>query len=166
MAAIRDEGKIEKIGVSVYGPDELDVIWPNYEFDLVQAPFNVLDRRLVSSGWLNRLHKAGKEVHIRSVFLQGLLLMNDANRPVKFNPWQSLWDDWNRWLKDHALTPLEACLNFATSHPEINRIVVGVHSLEQLLGILACAKNASIVPSESLRSDDLDLINPSQWSSL
>jgi aryl-alcohol dehydrogenase-like predicted oxidoreductase len=166
LVFVRDQGKIEKIGVSVYGPDELDVIWPSYQFDLVQVPFNILDRRLVSSGWLNRLHQAGIEVHVRSVFLQGLLLMDAANRPVKFNLWQSLWDDWHSWLAEHALTPLQACLNFATSQPEINRVVVGVDSLEQFRAILACAESAVITPPESLMSDDLDLINPSHWSSL
>ena len=164
LVFVRDQGKVEKIGLSVYGPDELDVIWPSYQFDLVQAPFNILDRRLVSSGWLNRLRQAGTEVHVRSVFLQGLLLMDTANRPEKFNLWQSLWDDWHRWLTDHALTPLQACLNFATSQPEINRVVVGVDSLEQLREIFACAENLGKIPPESLMSDDLDLINPSHWS--
>ncbi len=87
LAAIKDEGKVEKIGVSIYGPEELDALWPHYQFDLVQAPFNVIDRRLATSGWLKRLHQAGIEVHVRSVFLQGLLLMDTANRPVSFNRW-------------------------------------------------------------------------------
>jgi aryl-alcohol dehydrogenase-like predicted oxidoreductase len=119
---------------------------------------------LVSSGWLNRLHQAGTEVHVRSVFLQGLLLMDAANRPVKFNLWQSLWDDWNRWLTDNALTPLQACLSFATSQPEINRVVVGIDSLKQLREVLACTENLGTIPPEFLISDDLDLINPSHWS--
>jgi aryl-alcohol dehydrogenase-like predicted oxidoreductase len=166
LVVARDQGDVEKIGVSVYGPDELDVIWPNYQFDLVQSPFNILDRRLVSSGWLNRLHIAGTEIHVRSVFLQGLLLMDAANRPVKFNLWHSLWNDWHRWLTDHALTPLQACLAFVLSQPEINRVVVGIDSLEQLRGILACVENPGTIPPESLMSDDLDLINPSHWSKL
>jgi aryl-alcohol dehydrogenase-like predicted oxidoreductase len=165
LVATQDEGKVEKIGVSVYGPDELDVIWPIYQFDLVQAPFNIFDRRLVSSGWLSRLHDAGTEVHVRSIFLQGLLLMNATNRPEKFNRWQSLWNEWHRWLTYHALTPLQACLGFAISQPAINRVVIGVDSLEQLLEIFASTKSSTVVPPESLMSTDLDLINPSRWSS-
>ena len=92
--------------------------------------------------------------------------MDATNRPVKFNLWQSLWDDWHHWLTDHALTPLQACLSFATSQTEINRVVIGVDSLEQLREILACAENPGTIPPESLMSDDLDLINPSHWSSL
>jgi aryl-alcohol dehydrogenase-like predicted oxidoreductase len=165
LVAIKGQGRVEKIGVSIYGPDELDAFWPRYQFDLVQAPFNILDRRLVSSGWLTRLRNAGTEVHVRSVFLQGLLLMDAANRPEKFNRWQSLWNDWHCWLTDYKLTPLQACLSFATSQSEINRIVVGVDSLEQLQGVLACAKSTVNIPPDTLMSDDLDLINPSYWSS-
>ena len=54
---------------------ELDVLCQRFEFDLVQAPFNILDRRLATSGWLAKLAAMGTEVHVRSVFLQGLLLM-------------------------------------------------------------------------------------------
>ncbi len=165
LIAIQGQERVKKIGVSVYGPDELDVIWPSYQFDLVQAPFNILDRRLVSSGWLARLHQAGTEVHVRSVFLQGLLLMDDANRHEKFSRWQSLWDDWHCWLKNQALTPLEACLGIAISQPEVNRVVVGVDSLGQLQEILERSKNAVKIAPEFLMCDDLDLINPSRWSS-
>jgi aryl-alcohol dehydrogenase-like predicted oxidoreductase len=165
LVAIQGQGRVEKIGVSVYGPGELDVIWPSYQFDLVQAPLNILDRRLISSGWLARLHQAGAEVHVRSVFLQGLLLMDAANRHEKFNRWQSLWDDWHCWLKNQALTPIEACLGIAISQPEVNRVVVGVDSLDQLQEIIECAKNAVTIAPEFLMSNDLDLINPSRWSS-
>tara|TARA_B110000467_G_C18261295_1_gene446463 strand:+ start:147 stop:1019 length:873 start_codon:yes stop_codon:yes gene_type:complete len=165
LLAIQGQGRVEKIGISIYGPDELDIIWPSYQFDLVQAPLNILDRRLVSSGWLARLHQAGAEVHVRSVFLQGLLLMDAANRHEKFNRWQSLWDDWHCWLKNQALTPIEACLGIAISQPEVNRVVVGVDSLDQLQEIIECAKNAVTIAPEFLMSNDLDLINPSRWSS-
>jgi aryl-alcohol dehydrogenase-like predicted oxidoreductase len=164
LVSIREQGSVEKIGISIYGPDELDALWPHYQFDLVQAPFNVLDRRLVSSGWLNRLHQAGTEVHIRSVFLQGLLLMDDVSRPEKFNRWQPLWDQWHHWLNDQGVTALQGCLAIALSQPEVDRVIVGVDGLKQLEEILACAETSVAMPPEALMSDDLDLINPSRWS--
>ncbi len=164
LGAVRDQGKVEKIGVSIYNPDELDVLWPHYQFDLVQAPFNIMDRRLATSGWLARLHQAGTEVHIRSVFLQGLLLMEAARRPATFNRWQPLWDQWHHWLDDQALTPLQACLSFAISQPEINRVVVGVDSLKHLQEIVAASNAAGALKfPNKLESTNLDLINPSKW---
>jgi aryl-alcohol dehydrogenase-like predicted oxidoreductase len=166
LVAIREQGKVEKIGISVYNPDELDALWPHYSFDLLQAPFNILDRRLVASGWLARLHQAGTEIHIRSVFLQGLLLMDAANRPKKFNRWQPLWDEWHSWLVDHESTPLQACLGFAQSQPEISRIVLGVDSLQHLKGIIAASHLDSIAFPESLECIDKALVNPAGWEEL
>jgi aryl-alcohol dehydrogenase-like predicted oxidoreductase len=166
LVAIREQGKVEKIGISIYSPDELDALWPHYSFDLVQAPFNILDRRLVASGWLARLHQAGVEVHIRSVFLQGLLLMDAANRPEKFNRWQPLWDEWHSWLIDHKTTPLQACLGFAQSQPEISRIVLGVDSFQHLKGIIATSHLNSIIFPANLKCEDIALINPAEWKKL
>lgn len=163
LATLKDQGKIEKSGISIYSPDELDAIWPHFQFDLVQAPFNIIDRRLATSGWLTRLHQVKTEVHIRSVFLQGLLLMEAANRPATFNRWQPLWDQWHHWLDDQVLTPLEACMGFVSSEPKIDCVVVGVDSLKQLQKILIAAKTKEVIAPQSLANTDLQLLNPSNW---
>jgi aryl-alcohol dehydrogenase-like predicted oxidoreductase len=166
LIAIREQGRVEKIGISIYSPGELDALWPYFQFDLVQSPFNILDRRLVASGWLPRLQQAGTEVHVRSVFLQGLLLMDAVNRPKKFNRWQSLWDEWHSWLIDHESTPLQACLGFIQSQPEINRIVLGVDSLQHLKGIITTSNQDSFSFPEKLECADIALINPAEWKKL
>lgn len=163
LVAIKDHGKVGKIGISIYDPRELDALCPHYHFDVVQAPFNILDRRLVASGWLERLHQAGTEIHIRSVFLQGLLLMKAANRPATFNRWRPLWQQWHNWLDDEALTPLQACLGFALAQPQIARVVVGVDSLMQFKDVLDNLGSPPIEPPAFLVSEDIDLINPSRW---
>lgn len=164
VVALKDQGKVEKIGVSIYDPGELDALWPHFRLDLVQAPFNIMDRRLVSSGWLSRLHEAGTEIHTRSAFLQGLLLMEPTNRPVAFNRWQPLWQRWQGWLNEQSMPAVQACLGFALSQPEIDRVVVGVDNLKQLQEILVGAQASAVVPPTALMSEDLDLINPSRWT--
>lgn len=163
LAAVKERGEAEKIGVSIYGPEELDALVPRYQFDLVQAPFNVFDRRLVESGWLSRLRGAGTEVHVRSVFLQGLLLMDPASRPAAFDKWQALWKQWHRWLDDQALTPLQACLGYAMSQAGIDRVVVGVDSVMQLQEILSAVGARRVTAPRSLATDDIQLLNPSNW---
>jgi aryl-alcohol dehydrogenase-like predicted oxidoreductase len=163
LVALKDLGIVQNIGVSVYGPDELEALVPHFKMDLVQAPFNVIDRRLATSGWLARLHNAGIEVHVRSVFLQGLLLMEADHRPEQFDKWQPLWATWHRWLKEHALEPLQACLGFVLSHSEIDQVLVGVDSLAQMKAILANTGATAEMPPQSLMSDDPNLINPSRW---
>jgi len=164
LVALKDEGLVEKVGISVYGPADLDALWYRFQPELVQAPLNVLDRRLLTSGWMARMHAAGTEIHVRSVFLQGLLLMDSASRPAMFSRWQPLWDRWTRWLSEASVSPLHACLGLALSQPEVSRVVVGVDSLEQLKEILAAAVDANPVPPAELVCNDADLLDPSRWA--
>lgn len=163
LSTLKDQGKIEKIGVSIYIPEELDALWPHFKFDIVQAPFNILDRRLVTSGWLTRLHRAGIEVHVRSVFLQGLLLMDAEDRPEYFSHWQPLWTHWHQWLSSVRLTPLQACIGFVLQSQEIDRVVVGIDSLKHLTEIINAADIDGISAPEMLSTEDIDLLNPLNW---
>jgi len=164
LSAVKHLGLVEKIGVSIYAPEELACLCPRFRVDLVQAPYNVIDRRLVTSGWLARLRADGIEVHARSVFLQGLLLMPAAQRPANFSRWQNLWDLWESWLSDHGLTGIQGCLGFALAQPQFNQFVVGVDSVEHLREIAACAGAHIAMPPDALASEDADLVNPSRWS--
>lgn len=163
LLRIKALGLVDKIGVSIYDPSELELITTNFTFDIVQAPLNIIDRRLLKSGWLSRLHKMGVEVHVRSVFLQGVLLMSPAERPEYFQQWNSLWEEWDKWLLVNNLSPLQACLGFLYDLKEIKRIVVGADTPGQFIQVvdnLICA----ISPPELFLSNDLRLINPSLWS--
>jgi len=163
---LKHEGKVDRLGVSVYAPEELGELWAKFPIDLVQAPFNVVDRRLLSSGWLARLQAAGIETHVRSVFLQGLLLMESDRRPRSFSRWQSLWDDWQHWLDHESVSAIRACLGFALAQPAISRVVVGVDSLQHLREILASVAGQTPSPPDELMSEDVNLINPSRWGTL
>lgn len=163
---LKDDGVIQQIGVSIYAPDELDPLIPQFKIDLVQVPFNPVDHRLINSGWLSRLSALGIEVHVRSVFLQGLLLMPQADRPPKFGRWHDLWTRWQQWLANTGLTPLQACLHDAFSQRALNRVIVGVDSIDQLEEILSVLRGeVPAVPAE-LQCSDPDLVNPSHWIAL
>lgn len=159
-------GKVSRIGVSVYSPEEIEALCARYDFDLIQAPFNVIDRRLLTSGWLERLKASNIEIHVRSVFLQGLLLIPTLQRPSRFAKWQQLWDSWELWLAQASLQPIEACLQFVTSYLDIDRIVIGVDNLVQLQDIVGYMnqQQISVVFPDTLMSGDLALINPTYWN--
>jgi aryl-alcohol dehydrogenase-like predicted oxidoreductase len=163
LERLRAAGLTQRIGVSVYAPEELEALAPRFDFDVVQAPLNILDRRLAASGWLDRLHAAGVEVHVRSLFLQGLLLMPAGERPDEFSRWQPLWDLWHGWLAVSGLTAIQACVAFAAAQPHVDRAVVGVDSLRQLEEILAALSRDGIEPPPELASDEPDLVDPSRW---
>jgi len=166
LQKLKEDGVIEKVGFSVYNPNELDLLWPFFQPDLVQAPFNILDRRLETSGWLQRMNEENVEVHVRSVFLQGLLLMNNSNRPKKFDRWSTVWNTWNTWLFEQDLTAQQACLGFVMKDARINRVIIGVDTLYQLEEILLSTETKINQFPQLLIKDNSDLINPYCWNFL
>ncbi|RTY34219.1 aldo/keto reductase [Chlorobium phaeovibrioides] len=163
LQGLKASGLVEKIGVSIYDPHELDLLIPKFHFDLVQAPFNLVDRRLSESGWLSRLKLEGVEIHTRSAFLQGLLLMQQEAIPSKFAQWSGLLSKWHTWLSDNQVSVVQACLAFPLAFSEIDRVVIGADSVAQLEQIIAATKLAVPVTFPDLCCSDENLINPSRW---
>jgi aryl-alcohol dehydrogenase-like predicted oxidoreductase len=166
MLRLQAAGWVEKIGISIYGPSELDVIWPQYSFDLIQAPFNIMDRRLVDSGWAHRLKDEGVEIHVRSIFLQGLLLFPPDKRPAKFLRWLEIWDAWDAWLALTGLSPVQACVRYAASMHDLDFAVVGVDSVAHLHEIVKASQGSLDSPPLFQPLHDERLINPSTWHQL
>ena len=63
----KKEGLIKKIGFSLYNPQELEKLFElNYIPDLIQVPFNLIDRRF--EPYLKELKNMDIEIHVRSIF--------------------------------------------------------------------------------------------------
>ena len=163
LEELKKDGFVQKIGVSIYDPEELNALCSSYNLDIIQAPFNIFDRRLKESGWMSRLSDQGIEVHVRSVFLQGLLLMSSKSRPSQFKRWDPLLSKWDAWLLDLSISPLQACLGYVLPELKIDKVIVGVDSLEQLKDILNTIKKTTPEIPEYFQCDDIDLIKPSRW---
>lgn len=164
LMALKAEGYVKKIGVSVYTPEELNKISEVMDPDLVQAPFNLLDRRLASTDWFDHINKRGLEIHARSVFLQGLLLMPRDEIPQKFERWSGVWTTYHKFLTENHLSATAACLQFAFSYPRIDKIVVGVESRGQLQELIGQSNAVRDQDWPDLACDDEQLINPSKWN--
>ncbi len=163
LQAVRESGMAGKIGISVYSPDDFERLIKKYSFDLVQAPFNVIDRRLLTSGMLYRMKELGIEVHVRSVFLQGLLTLSASSMPKQFRKWDYLWNIWHKWLGDNNKCPISSCLSFPMSFSEIDKVIVGIDSLEQFSQILRALQKRDDLDFPNMICEDENLINPSKW---
>jgi len=160
----RDKGLVEKIGVSVYTADEIDAVMDRLEPDLVQLPLSVFDQRLLQSGHLDSLRSAGVEIHIRSVFLQGLLLMDPGRLPPGLAGARAALEAFHAYARGQSRTPLEAALGFALGLGETDTVICGVNSSGQLEEICS---GASPLPWEDFHEfalADASILNPSQWS--
>ena len=159
----KNEGLIHGIGYSIYSPDELAPLCTVLPPDIVQAPYNIIDRRLATSGWMGRLADNGVRIHTRSVFLQGLLLMPAAARPPWFDRWQPLWQVWSDSCVQSGLSPLAVSLRYVLSQADIERVVVGVDSVTQLHEIVTAVNGPAVSIFPQIESQDIELIEPSRW---
>jgi len=166
LQLLKDKGLASKIGISIYSPAELTSLYKKFHLDLVQAPFNLVDRRLLNTGWIRQLKDQGVEIHTRSVFLQGLLLMNRAEIPSKFERWKFIFEKWHSYLKENNISALAASLAYPRSFPEIDKIIIGVESQQQLAQILAASNQLKKIDLPDLSSEDEHFVNPTNWLKL
>lgn len=167
LKKIKTIGLVKKIGISIYDPKEYERLIKIMRFDIVQAPLNIIDRRLVTSGLLSKLCSEGVEIHVRSIFLQGLLLMKRDSIPSYFDSWVNIWDRWELELTKNDLNPIELCLSYPRSLPEIDKIIVGVENAMQLNEIIQKSKiKINDFDTSFMISNDLKLINPYNWRKL
>ena len=157
---LKQEGFIKKIGFSTYTPGQIDFLLANFDFDLIQIPFNVFDTRLIEGGQLNSLKKNDIEIHARSVFLQGLMLDFD-NLPDYFLQWKEEFEAYQALVKESDLSLLEYSLNFVLGIQEIDKVLVGVNNVSQLKEIFQAAKKQHGQGAYSIH--DINLLNPGLW---
>ncbi len=158
---LKQDKLINKIGFSTYTPKQVDFLLDNFDFDLIQVPFNVFDVRLIEGGQLQALKNKSIEVHARSVFLQGVLL-NFNNLPNYFLTWQEQFKKYQEMVNSSGLSLLEYALNFALNTKELDKVLVGVNNANQLIDIINSSKTSTNLKAFSI--DDIDLLNPSLWS--
>jgi aryl-alcohol dehydrogenase-like predicted oxidoreductase len=168
LRAEREAGRVRRIGISVYGPEELGRIPDGMHLDVVQAPMSVIDRRMERSGWLDRLAARGTAFHARSLFLQGLLLMEPARRPPRFGAWRPTLEGWDRHVADSGLGAAGACLAPVVNDPRVERAVIGVDSPAQLEECVDALERSLVAgrPAFDPGSGPLpeELIDPRCWS--
>ena len=162
MREKRRSGLVRRIGVSVYTPREAARIIDRHALDLIQFPINVVNQDFLRSGMIHRLKAAGVELHARSVFLQGLLLMPPESLPPSFAGHEDL-RRWHAALAAAGATPLEACLSFARSMKDIDHVLIGVHDADQLRQCLKAWNTDVRLDFPALHSADATLKNPGLW---
>lgn len=133
---------IKKIGISIYEPSELKNILKIWKPDVVQLPLNPLNTKFLKFNILKKLKKKNIEIHVRSIFLQGVLLKNFDELPNNLKK-KKLIIKWNKWCELNKINKLEYILNFINKQ-EIDKVIVGVDNLQNLKDILKIIKKNKI----------------------
>ena len=164
MIEIKEMGLTERIGVSVYSKDEL--LWIKKEcpeFTTFQLPEGIMNRESINSQELLKLHEAGNCLEVRSIFLQGLLLLDVSSLPTFFMPVRHLFSQFRDYLAANEVSALEACLTYSKSIPWASGIVVGAEDTGQLLEIIQFFESEKTLNCSSVPVLPQEFLDPRRW---
>ena len=146
-----------RLGVSCYSPFEISMLQDKFGVSVAQLPGNALDQRLRATS-LNNI-----ELHLRSVFLQGILLMAPEKAAMKLPHGEHSFNVWRKWCDEYQMLPLQAALSIAKALPGVRYCVVGADKLTQLEEIATAWEDAPPIDGSALAIDNLDIIDPRRW---
>ena len=162
IESLMAEKMIHRFGVSIYSPDDLEGIIDTFEIHVVQAPLNVFDRRIL--GITDQLSALNIEMHVRSVFLQGVLIASPHDRPHRFEPWSEHFALFDEWVRSSGVSAMACCMGFALQQPGIAKLVIGTTSAESLDEIMNSTPNSVLKVPTHLQSSVEQLIDPRFWN--
>ena len=166
LHSLKERGLTQRVGISIYDKEDLEEI-PWSIVDLVQLPLSIYDQRHVENGTIDMLNNMGKSVHVRSVFLQGLILQEPDSMPNFISKeFKKHHRKWLSSIKERNSNPLAEAINFINKYKNIEAMVVGVTNTAELKEIVKYKKEANSQPLgedrkwQWNRGNDLD---PRQW---
>jgi aryl-alcohol dehydrogenase-like predicted oxidoreductase len=168
LVDLKSKGFIEHIGVSVYNNDQLEYLLNEDEISVVQLPFNLLDNFTIRGSLIKQLKDKGKIIHTRSAFLQGLFFKNSNNENMIVQKLHSQLEFLRQITLKSNCSMEELALSYCLKQDHIDNVILGVDSINHLDANLQ-ASNYSIGEEiiqkvNSIRVEDLDLLNPSLWN--
>ena len=129
-------------------------------------PFNIFDQRPIQTKILEKLDRLKIEIHSRSTFLQGLLMMNYDNLPTRFNRWIKKFENFDKLSKKLRLKKYQICLRYVLSNPYIDKVVVGTNNFNQFKELVSTRGVLYPNINNLNSSKEINLINPSKWPNI
>ncbi len=166
LLLLREHGVVKRLGVSVYDSQEIDFVLENFDIDVVQIPVSIFDQRIIQSGHLDKLRRAGIEVHARSIFLQGLIFLRPEKLPKKLFHFKPFLKRLNDVSKSCGISKTTLAILFVHSL-DLDRLIVGVNSAAQLLEIVRSFHAECTIETDfqDLAVNQPHILNPANWGS-
>lgn len=159
-------GDLPRIGGSIYNEDQIYILNDIFKVDILQVPFNVFDQRLTDSKIIKNLRKNGCEIHVRSVFLQGLLLMQSSDLSSYFTGIRNSLDELRVLAEKNDTDVYGMCLKWVFQQDWVDRVVIGLNNNEQaeyLINNIQYIDDMNKVDLSKFNVLDKSIINPSRW---
>ena len=167
LVYLKNQGLIGKLGVSVYSNEEIKKILEFDNVDLIQLPYNLLDNSRKRDNILKKAKKKGIEIHTRSAFLQGLFFKHLEELQNSFNEAKPYLSLIKQKAFENNISIGKMALNYCLSNRNIDNVIVGVDSIEQLIENLNWSQNSIssdlINYINNINFKNEKLLNPSNW---
>lgn len=167
---LKNEGYAKKVGVSVYEVDEAKQCISRKNIDFMQLPYSIFDQRMLQGEIFKLVKKGvgGTQIHSRSAFLQGLILMKENEVPpflIKAKPILRRIDE---LCTQYGISRVALAMSFVKVQETVSHLVFGVDNIGQLkenIELFSCAVSPEIVSKISKEFTDLetDIVIPSLW---
>jgi aryl-alcohol dehydrogenase-like predicted oxidoreductase len=158
--------KIKKIGISIYKPSELIKIASRFKIDIVEIPMSIFDQRFCEKKILNFIKKKNIQIYCRSIFLQGLVFLNNNLIKKKFKGEINKIIKFKKLLNNDKFKILQHCIHFIKKKKIINKIVIGINSPVQLNEIIKVYKKSNKIIKLNYNDysiKDNKIILPYKW---
>jgi aryl-alcohol dehydrogenase-like predicted oxidoreductase len=165
LKELKNSGKIEKVGVSLYSTDQLRKVVMDNDIDIIQLPVNLLDLDSKKETLLEEAKARGKEIHARSVFLQGLFFMDPDSLSENLSSMKPYLETLRSTADGFKCDLKKIALNYVLKKNCVDYVVLGVETVEQLEDNLAMVDPDFSVDFENIivKSEDRYLLNPANW---
>jgi uncharacterized protein len=164
----KNKGIILNSGISLYNNQEIEDIIDNYDgFDFIQIPFNLFDNELKRKSIIEKARLKGIKVHTRSCFLQGLFFKKIEDLKGVLKKSAPYLREINSIAKETDFQVGNLALCYCLSKPYIDKVLIGVDSVEQLKKNINWSQNKidNIVLKkiDNIRVYENEILNPSLW---
>lgn len=150
LLKLQTQGLIEQIGISTYRPNITAGILTEGRVQAIQIPTNILDQRFIRAGVLNQARQQGVTVFVRSVYLQGLLLMSPDGLDSFFAPIVELQPKLAQWARAAGISLAELAARFVLSLDRVSSLVLGMETVDQIRDNIRLCDRPPL-PSDLLR---------------
>ena len=166
---VKKEGKIRHCGVSVYYPDEAENCIKSPYVDFIQLPSSIFDQRMKKAGIFDlALQNGSTQIHSRSAFIQGLILMNEDEVPSFLESAKPIVRKIDEICKKYNISRIELAMLYVKQFDAISHLVFGVDNLEQIkenINIFKKDFSSDIlnVIGKEFENIETNIVMPSLW---
>ena len=139
---------INSFGLSIYSENDLH---EDNNINIIQAPGNIFNQEIFTSNKINNFYLNKGEIHIRSIFIQGLLLMKQSDIPKKLDELKKPLYYLHNYAKEMNIDIASLAILCVKKLMPKAKIIIGLDNIDQI-------KDLTKIEDKVIKNSDIDEI--------